>query len=321
MSLPWFAFNIKDFIANTRRLNTEAKGAYLCLMLDYYQQGAGPPDDDEVLATIAELPVDAWKRHRRVIEPLFIVENGQWKHDRIDCELLEANRKHEATTARASAGGRAKALKMRSSHHPAPQTPVNDTKSCSESAPSMLEASLETAQSTITIDSLSTRANEVLKEEVPPTPPPDPEQAISMPISRTFTPSPEIIERIMREADLSTIHLEIQKFVFHHLEQGSFSCDWQASFEKWWTRFVEHHKKTAKPRAAPRIEVNTTTTEIDWDRQITRWLKNNSMWSHKLCGPEPGQAGCRVPLEKLQQFNIDPITGLVIIAAQKVASG
>lgn len=43
MSLPWFPFNGKDFITDTLRLTTEAKGAYLMLMLDYYEQEAPPP--------------------------------------------------------------------------------------------------------------------------------------------------------------------------------------------------------------------------------------------------------------------------------------
>jgi hypothetical protein len=128
------------------------------------------------------------------------------------------------------------------------------------------------------------------------------------------------VDAIVAGFTIDEFNAEVRKFVATRLADGSFSNDWDASFVVWIEREKAHRAKVAK-RAPPRIEVNTTTTEIDWDRQITRWLKNNSMWSHKLCGPEPGQAGCRVPLEKLQQFNIDPITGLVIIAAQKVASG
>ena len=101
MSFDWFPFNTKDFLANTRRLNTEAKGAYLLLMLDYYEQGEGPPDDDDVLATICELPLETWQRHRRVISPMFEIRDGRWRHDRIKSEMEKAERKHAEAVAKA----------------------------------------------------------------------------------------------------------------------------------------------------------------------------------------------------------------------------
>lgn len=111
MSLPWFAFNIKDFLANTKRLNTEAKGAYLCLMLDYYEHGHGAPDDDDVLAAICELPVEVWRRHRKVIEPLFTVTESVWVQSRIDDELRDGLRRHERTVAATAAAKAAREAK------------------------------------------------------------------------------------------------------------------------------------------------------------------------------------------------------------------
>lgn len=103
MSLPWFPFNIKDFVTNTLRLNTEAKGAYLMLILDYYQTETAPPDDDEVLAAVTGLSIEAWKRHRRVIAPLFEIKDGKWHHERIQQELLEGHLKHSKAVAKAQA--------------------------------------------------------------------------------------------------------------------------------------------------------------------------------------------------------------------------
>jgi uncharacterized protein YdaU (DUF1376 family) len=57
MSRPWFPFYVGDYTRDTARLTTEAHGAYLLLMLDYWVNGA-PPDDDETLATITKLPAD-----------------------------------------------------------------------------------------------------------------------------------------------------------------------------------------------------------------------------------------------------------------------
>lgn len=102
MSLPWFAFNVKAFITDTMRLSTEAKGAYLLLMLDYYEQGKPAPDDDEVLASITGLAIETWRRHRRVVEPLFTLVDGFWRHKRCDEEIATAS----TLAAKRSAAGK-----------------------------------------------------------------------------------------------------------------------------------------------------------------------------------------------------------------------
>ena len=305
MGFSWFPFNIKDFMANTMRLNTEAKGAYILLILDYYERGSGPPDDDDILAAICGLPVKTWERHRKVIAPLFAIDGGHWKHDRIDFEIADANRKHASYTARASAGGNAKAKKDR-------------LKSASSTSGAELEhGHLHLHKK----DSLSTRANEVLqegKEEVAQVPSEPliedqvPDSGLGTTIPRDFVAPPEFMERALQHADASTVHLEVQKFIFHHREQATWSHDWPATLEKWWARFVEHQRKNAKPRAAPRVEVNTVPAEIDWATHVKNWVADNSRWPRKLCGPEPGQAQCRVPVEVFEALGIDRKTGLKI---------
>lgn len=90
MSRPWFPFYVGDYIKDTARLSTEAHGAYLLLMLDYWTKGAAP-DDDAVLATIVRVPVKHWKaRLRPLLAPLFMIENGLWRHKRIEEELAHA---------------------------------------------------------------------------------------------------------------------------------------------------------------------------------------------------------------------------------------
>lgn len=100
MSLPWFPFNIKDFVTNTLRLNTEAKGAYLMLILDYYQTETAPPDDDEVLAAITGLSIETWQRHRRVIAPLFQIRDGVWHHPEIAAIRAQCQANYERVAKR-----------------------------------------------------------------------------------------------------------------------------------------------------------------------------------------------------------------------------
>lgn len=111
MSLDWFKFYTKPFITDTLRLSTEAKGAYLMLILDYYDQGRPAPDDDETLATITGLSIEAWRRHRRVIEPLFNVHDGLWHHNKCAQVLAESGSKYQQKVDASKAAAEARRLK------------------------------------------------------------------------------------------------------------------------------------------------------------------------------------------------------------------
>ena len=111
MSLPWFKFEPKPFISDTLRLSTEAKGAYLMLILDYYDQGKPAPDDDDTLATITGLSVEVWRRHRRVIEPLFSIRDGLWYHNKCEEVLAEQTSSYQQRVDASKAAAEARRLK------------------------------------------------------------------------------------------------------------------------------------------------------------------------------------------------------------------
>ena len=58
--------------------NTEAKAAYLMVMLDYYEQETPPPDNDAVLATITGLPMDQWLKYRPEIADKSAQLSSRW---------------------------------------------------------------------------------------------------------------------------------------------------------------------------------------------------------------------------------------------------
>lgn len=103
----WVPIYIGDYLADTTRLTTEQHGAYLLLIFDYWRNGR-PPDDNVVLAQITKLAPDAWSRARLAIAPLFVIDNGQWRHKRIDEEIERAKRTSTARQESGAAGAAAK---------------------------------------------------------------------------------------------------------------------------------------------------------------------------------------------------------------------
>lgn len=109
MSKPdtWMPLYIGDYLQDTTRLTTEQHGAYLLLIMDYWTNGP-LPDDDAALAQVTRMHQAAWKKTRPAVSRFFSVENGEWRHKRIDEEYAKAVAFNEKQKANGSKGGRTK---------------------------------------------------------------------------------------------------------------------------------------------------------------------------------------------------------------------
>lgn len=103
----WMPLYIGDYISSTSRLTTEQHGAYLLLIMDYWKNGA-LPDNDAILSQITRLTPNAWSMHRAVLERMFTVTDGEWRHKRIDKELDDAKERKAAAVAKAKAAAEAR---------------------------------------------------------------------------------------------------------------------------------------------------------------------------------------------------------------------
>lgn len=153
--LPWFAFNIEKWMADTKRLNTEGQGAYLALCLEIYQKGDPLPDDNEMLAAIAGLDLAAWNKQRKFLAGFFTIENGLWRHGRCEREMREAAElvaKRKASSEHANAAKAAKTGPVT-----APVTDRSVTKKTQRTAPATVRATGPvTAPVTVTVIATAT---------------------------------------------------------------------------------------------------------------------------------------------------------------------
>ena len=107
MSPPWMPLYVADYLADTTHLSAAEHGAYLLLIMNYWQKG-GLPQDEALLARICRMSPREWGKSRDVLRGLF---GDGWTHHRIDSELEKARVKSEARAECGSRGGKAKALK------------------------------------------------------------------------------------------------------------------------------------------------------------------------------------------------------------------
>jgi uncharacterized protein YdaU (DUF1376 family) len=105
MSPPWMPFYIADYRADTAHLSAAEHGAYLLLIMHYWQKG-GLPNDDRQLARIACMAHGEWEEARPVVSSFF---GPEWSHARIDAELAKASEKHSKRVDAGRRGGISKA--------------------------------------------------------------------------------------------------------------------------------------------------------------------------------------------------------------------
>lgn len=98
MKRPWMPLYIADYLKDTTHLGALESGAYLHLIMDYWQNGK-LPGDDRLLARIAKLTDREWKKLKPILQAFF---HDGWKHKRIDDELahtIEVSNKRSAIAA------------------------------------------------------------------------------------------------------------------------------------------------------------------------------------------------------------------------------
>jgi uncharacterized protein YdaU (DUF1376 family) len=81
---------IGDYLASTGHLTTRQHGAYLMLLMHYWNTQKPLPDNDQVLASIAKLQAKEWKHDRKAIETLFLIKDGEWFHQAMFDEIEKA---------------------------------------------------------------------------------------------------------------------------------------------------------------------------------------------------------------------------------------
>lgn len=86
-SPPWMPLHVGDYLSDTGHLTVVEHGAYLLLIMRYWQDG-GLPTDEKLIARYAHLTAEQWSESRDVLVALF--DEG-WKHKRIDAELAKAS--------------------------------------------------------------------------------------------------------------------------------------------------------------------------------------------------------------------------------------
>lgn len=105
----WMPLDIGRYLKDTGRLSTLEHGAYLLLIMDYWNAGS-LPQDDASLCSIARLQPKQWQAMKPKIAAFF---RPDWTHKKVEKELAEAEAKYRRRAKAGRTGGIAKAENQR----------------------------------------------------------------------------------------------------------------------------------------------------------------------------------------------------------------
>ena len=101
---------VADYLADTWHLSPAEHGAYLLLIMNYWQRGKPLPSDDAKLARLLRMSAKEWSSVKCEVSQFFRDDGDTWHHARIEDELERCRTKAE----QASRAGRASALQRES---------------------------------------------------------------------------------------------------------------------------------------------------------------------------------------------------------------
>lgn len=78
----WMPLHIADYLSDTGHLNAAEHGAYLLLIMHYWQNGH-LPENEKLIARVARMTVEQWEESRDRLLPFFHADTGRYsKADR-----------------------------------------------------------------------------------------------------------------------------------------------------------------------------------------------------------------------------------------------
>jgi uncharacterized protein YdaU (DUF1376 family) len=92
-ALPYMPLYVADYMADAAHLTTLQHGAYLLMLMNYWQRGKPLPTDEVQLARIARLGRKEWNANRAEILAFFYEEENLLKHGRVEAELAKVRAK------------------------------------------------------------------------------------------------------------------------------------------------------------------------------------------------------------------------------------
>lgn len=275
MARGWMPLYVADYLADTGHLSTVEHGAYLLLIMHYWQN-AGLPDDDKKLSRIVRMTADEWADVRETLADLF---SEGWQHSRINAELEKADNLIERRRAAGKAGASVRYSKRTAN---AQQTHADatanaqqtDSQSQSQSHTSGSNEPSGGRERATTPEKVSARSSPKRKQRLP----------------QDWTLSDE--ERafaIQSGLDPPTVEDQAVRFRDYWLGNGEPKADWTATWRNWVRKSKEFGNGRNRGTTGKR---NSADPHASFLASFADGFGGVDGFQAEGAQPEPGSDGC-----------------------------
>jgi uncharacterized protein YdaU (DUF1376 family) len=266
MSAPaWMPLYVADYLADTGHLSTVEHGAYMLLIMHYWQAG-GLPTEDAKLARICRMSAKEWASVRDTLADFF--DEG-WRHKRIEEEIANTAETIDKRSTAGRTAGLASAAARRRNAERALNDRSNDGATIVE-RPSTPPPT-PTPEETTSLRSVAKKATRLAADWRP------------TPEERAFARSQGLSDPdIDREAD------RFRDFWLGKPGKDGTKADWPATWRNWIRRACE--MRGISPAANGK-----DATEDDWRKRLA-FARQQRKWASSRWGPMPNEPGCLVPV-------------------------
>lgn len=94
-AIPYMPLYIADYLADAAHLTTVEHGAYLLLIMNYWQRGKPLDNSNGRLTNVARTSNEEWAKIEPVVAEFFEVDGDVWTHKRIEQELARFRAKSD----------------------------------------------------------------------------------------------------------------------------------------------------------------------------------------------------------------------------------
>lgn len=122
-AIPYMPLYIADYLADAAHLTTIEHGAYMLLIMNYWQRGKPLDNSNGRLANVARTSNEEWTKIEPVLREFFEIDGDQWTHKRIERELEHFRSKSD----KAKAAGKASAQRRSNGRSTDVQRTLNHT--------------------------------------------------------------------------------------------------------------------------------------------------------------------------------------------------
>lgn len=257
-ALPYMNLYVSDYLADTAHLTAAEHGAYLLLIMTYWQRGEGLPADDGRLARIARMTPGEWATVRDTLAEFFTEQDGLWTHSRVERELQAVREKSDKARRAGEASAARRLVNVRSTDAAEEingrstdvQRTLNACSTDAERTCNHTDTDTDTEKKERGVDARASAddpQSEIDKKQKPKRIDPD------------WQPSPALrSEAQSLGLTPDQIDRAASRFRAHHLGSGAKRADWGPLFVSWCA------DDAAKWRAGKPQPATTTPAEAVW---------------------------------------------------------